>query len=57
VEIQTSRPYKTLRRQVRWTDAERGWMQRLERILQALSLGIILLGLAWLAARWHGMGL
>ncbi|MGZ8366649.1 MAG: hypothetical protein ACXWWG_10090 [Nitrospira sp.] len=56
VEIEASRPYKALRRQARLTDDERGWMQRLERILQAVSLGVILLGLALLGARWHGMG-
>ncbi len=57
VEIQASRPYKALRRIVRPTENERGWMQRLERILQAVSLGVILLGLALLGARWLGMGL
>jgi hypothetical protein len=57
VEIQASRPYKTLRRQAQLSDAERSSMQRLERILQALSLGVILLGLALLAARWHGTAL
>jgi hypothetical protein len=55
VEIQASRPYKALRRRARLTDADREWMQRLERILQAVSLGVILLGLALLYARWHGM--
>jgi hypothetical protein len=57
VEIQASRPYKALRRQARLTDAERGWMQRLERILQGISLGVILPGLALLYAPWHGTGL
>lgn len=57
VEIQASRPYKTLRRQARLTEEERGWMQRLERILQAVSLAVMLLGLALLGSRWQGMGL
>jgi hypothetical protein len=55
VEIKASRPYKALKRQPRRTDVERGWMHRLEHILQALSLGVILLGLALLTARWHGL--
>jgi hypothetical protein len=57
VEIQASRPYKVLRRQARLTEDEYGWMQRLERILRAVSLGVILLGLALMGARWHGTGL
>jgi hypothetical protein len=57
VEIQASRPYKALKRQAELTDAERAWMHRLERILQAVSLGVILLGLALVAARWRGMAL
>jgi len=56
VEIQASRPYKALRRQAQLTEDERGWMQRLELLLQAVSLGVILLGLALLGARWQGMG-
>jgi hypothetical protein len=52
VEIQASRPYKALRRQARLTEDERGWMERLERILQAISLGVIFLGLALVVARW-----
>jgi hypothetical protein len=57
VEIQASRPYKALRRQARLTEDDRRWMQRLERILQAVSLGVILLGLALVVARWQEMGL
>jgi hypothetical protein len=57
VEIQASRPYKALRREARLTEHERGWMERLERILQAISLGVILLGLALVVARWQEMGL
>jgi hypothetical protein len=57
VEIQASRPYKALRRQARLTEDERGWMRRLERILQAVSLGVMLLGLALVVARWQETGL
>lgn len=55
VEIQASRPYKALRRQGKLTEADRRLMQRLERILKALSLGVILIGMALLAARWEGV--
>ncbi|MBD0315349.1 MAG: hypothetical protein ICV75_01545 [Nitrospiraceae bacterium] len=55
VEIQASRPYKALKRQDRLTEADRHLMQRLERILKALSLGVILIGLALMAARWEGV--
>lgn len=55
IEIQASRPYKALRRQARLTDAERSSMQRFERILQAVSMAVMLIGLSLLAARWQGM--
>ncbi len=55
VEIQTSRPYKALKRQGQLTETERRLMHRLECILKALSLGVILIGLALLAVRWEGV--
>lgn len=56
VEIKASRPYKELRRRPR-TDAgddERLPARRYEAILKSVSLGVILLGVGLLGARWLG---
>lgn len=53
VEIKASRPYKALRRDSAAT-ADRMLMPALERILQGVSLGTILLTSALALARWTG---
>lgn len=54
VEITASRPYKALRRSPTRTDVEESLVWRYERILKAVSLGVIALGAGWALARWGG---
>jgi hypothetical protein len=55
VEIKASRPYKALKRSDAGETPEgRARMARLEAVLKAVSIGVILLGLGLLTWRWPG---